>query len=127
MKLRNFLRELNDRPPQTIPDFIIWMPPDGAVIECAAGTDTVELAELVENIAGKFPGRAVAAFSLVGHAMSPGRDAKFIFSGGEDADASARGMAETQPLLQGGGEPTRGDEPRNPDGGRSMDGLPDEP
>ena len=72
MKLEALAQSMNEesRRPQ-IPEYLIWMPPGGAPIECPPGFDIVQAGKAAAKIAAAHPGRTVAVYTLVGSARAP--------------------------------------------------------
>jgi hypothetical protein len=63
------MNEESQRP--QIPEYLIWMPPSGAPVECPPGFDIVQAGKAATKIAAAHPGRTVAVYSLVGSARAP--------------------------------------------------------
>jgi hypothetical protein len=72
MKLEALMQSMNEdsRRPQ-IPEYLIWMPPSGAPVECPPGFDIVQAGKTAAKIAAAHPGRTIAVYSLVGSARAP--------------------------------------------------------
>ncbi len=71
MKLSAVMKEMiGDSPGPKAPRILMWMPPNGAPIECPT---MEEAAEMAPQIAARQPGRTVAVYELVGYAHAPVR------------------------------------------------------
>jgi hypothetical protein len=92
MKVEALAQSLNEdnRSPQ-VPEYLIWMPPGGAQIECPAGFDIVQAGKAASKIAAAHPGRTVAVYSIVGTARAPVVEPEFTPSetGGDPATIPA--------------------------------------
>jgi hypothetical protein len=73
MKLEELKEALNGdaRPPRIAPEYLIYMPPSGAPVECPAGFDIVRAGEAASRVAARHPGSTVAVYVLVGTAVTP--------------------------------------------------------
>jgi len=73
MRLEELKEALNGnaRPPRIAPEYLIYMPPSGAPVECPAGFDVVQAGAAAARIAARHPGSTVAVYALVGTAVTP--------------------------------------------------------
>jgi hypothetical protein len=73
MRLEALEQEMNAemRTPRTAPEYLIYMPPGGAPVECPAGFDIVQAGRACARIAARHPGSTVAVYALVGIAVTP--------------------------------------------------------
>ena len=73
MRLEELKEAVNGdtRPPRKAPEYLIYMPPSGAPVECPAGFDIVQAGAAASRIASRHPGSTVAVYVLVGTAVAP--------------------------------------------------------
>ncbi len=74
MRLEDLKEALNEgaaRPPRIAPNYLIYMPPTGAPVECPAGFDIIEAGHAAARVASRHPGSTVAVYALVGTAFQP--------------------------------------------------------
>jgi hypothetical protein len=85
MKLETMMQELNERPSDRHPpDYVLWMPPAGAAIECPPGMDLLQASKAADRIAQRHPGRVVAVYQLSGYSVAPIPEASFTPSAPDD-------------------------------------------
>lgn len=96
MKLQDFMREETiNAEPRKAPEFIIWVPPSGAAIECPNLEQAQRGAELY---AGRKPGLVVAVYQLVGFAHKPVETPDFTPVGpAEQANSLTRLLTAGEP------------------------------
>ena len=73
MRLEELKEALNGdaRPPRQAPEYLIYMPPSGAPVECPAGTDMVQAGRAASRVAARHPGSTVAVYVLVWRCSRP--------------------------------------------------------
>jgi hypothetical protein len=72
MKLEALAQAINENSRTSqIPEYLIWMPPGGAPVECPPGFDIVQAGKAAAKVAAAHPGRTVAVYSLTGTAYAP--------------------------------------------------------
>ena len=100
MRLEELKEALNAeaKPPRKAPEYLIYMPPSGAPVECPSGFDITQAGAAASRIAARHPGSTVAVYVLVGTAVAPIVEPDFI-------------PASNEPFLL---EATAGPEPSRP-------------
>ncbi len=86
MKLEHLKETLNgdaSRTPKQAPEYLIYMPPSGAPVECPHGMDIAQVGRAASRIAARHPGATVAVYVLVGTAMAPVVEPTFMPSANE--------------------------------------------
>jgi hypothetical protein len=71
MKLETLHESLNAKPPREAPEYLIYMPPSGAPVECPAGFDITQAGAAASRLASRHPGSTVAVYGLLGSARAP--------------------------------------------------------
>lgn len=72
MRLETLAQSINaDNHAPGAPEYLIYMPPGGAPVECPSGFDIVQAGRAASKIAAAHPGRTVAVYGLLGSARAP--------------------------------------------------------
>jgi hypothetical protein len=102
MKLAHLQESLDaaGRAPRKAPEYLIYMPPSGAPVECPPGFDIVQAGAAASRIAARHPGQTVAVYVLAGTAIAPLTEPDFVPAATEPSAAAAdagRGCLEPPP------------------------------
>lgn len=102
--------EVNPEPRQA-PEFVMWMPPSGAAVECPS----LELAQRAAvKFAARHPGTTVGVYQLIGFAHKPLEEPEFVqteptasgpaltIEGSNDRDQQRRSNPRVSELRRGG-------------------------
>ncbi len=72
MKLETLQETLNsNRTPRQMPEYVLYMPPSGAPVECPPGFDIVQAGNAASRIASRHPSMSVGVYVLAGSAFAP--------------------------------------------------------
>lgn len=79
MKLEALGQSVNEeiRRGSNPPQYVIWMAPSGAVIECPEGYDLESAGRAAKSVSEVHPARIIAVYQLVGTAVAPLPEGKF--------------------------------------------------